>query len=271
MTNLDTVMQAAKFFQEACVADISLIITDADAKVVGYIPGKEVNTNTKLGDVMKAGPIKQCIAERKRVTSIIPQHVYGSRIKGVMIPIIELDGTVSGMLGTSTTTKKQDDLHTAAQSISATTQQMSATAEELAATASRLAEDLTKVRQSGEKVLSEINKTDEILKFVSDVSANSNLLGLNAAIEAARAGESGRGFAVVADEIRKMAVNSAESVNEIKTILKAILNETQHMVKTVNSTADLGDRQAAATQEIAATMSTLAASASDVEKVAQEL
>lgn len=59
---------------------------------------------------------------------------------------------------------------------------------------------------------------DEIILIIGQISEQTNLLALNASIEAARAGELGKGFAVVADEIRKLAVNTHNSLNEVASI-----------------------------------------------------
>ena len=63
---------------------------------------------------------------------------------------------------------------------------------------------------------------NNIVEAINGISAQTNLLSLNAAIEAARAGEAGKGFTVVAEEIRKLARNSENETEKIKEIVSHI-------------------------------------------------
>lgn len=98
-----------------------------------------------------------------------------------------------------------------------------------------------------------------VLTTLNKISADINLLAMNAAIEAAHAGEHGQGFAVVADEVRTLAGNAAQRTRAIKELIQAMGARVDNGVRQAEAsgaalaglTAGLGE-SASISREIAA-------------------
>ena len=268
VSEFEALVTSVVTIQKIVPLDCCVMVCNADGIIVKFVSAQTFDMNVREGSgVAKGGSLGECMATGKPVQMTIPKSAYGVPIKAISFPIYE-NNTLVGGIATGISLANQQSLMDAAQTIAATSEEMTATTQELATTATHLSEGLLQIKDIGDKVLTEVKNTDDILRFVNNIAANSNLLGLNAAIEAARAGEHGRGFTVVAEEIRKMAISSADAVKDIKTILNKIQTEGETLKTRVEENTAMAERQAAATEEIAASMQSLSSSANQVEKVA---
>ncbi len=79
----------------------------------------------------------------------------------------------------------------------------------------------------------------DIIRVITGISHQTNILALNASIEAARAGEHGKGFAVVAGQIQKLAEQTRAAVDDIGDIVTETVHHTENAVSVMDRSVEL--------------------------------
>ena len=154
---------------------------------------------------------------------------------GLLTATAEKTGKIS-----SEAASASKDLSGNVQSMAVATEQMTASILNIsskAQEASRTAANAVRQAQDTDRNITQLAQSathiGDVIKLISAIAEQTNLLALNATIEAARAGEAGRGFAVVASEVKALASQTAKATEEISTQVAGMQAATGASVKIV--------------------------------------
>lgn len=84
------------------------------------------------------------------------------------------------------------------------------------------------------KFIDLIQKVNDIVSVITELTEQTKLLSLNASIEAARAGEHGKGFVVVAEEVNQLSEESRKSADKITELINTISKVAEEIIGVAN-------------------------------------
>ncbi|MBP2635359.1 MAG: chemotaxis protein [Firmicutes bacterium] len=245
--------------------DMAVGLTDLK-EYLGYYRAKEFELDLPEGKPIRGiQTIEEAINTAKDTYADVPAEVYGRPIKTIFTPIYGINKEIIGTLSSGIDTKNNLELISNVENLASTAKHAAESVEQVAKSASELAESGQQTIKAAQVLVEKNRHTAEILEFIKNIAAQTNLLGLNAAIEAARAGEHGRGFAVVAEEVRKLADQSQEAVKKIQITLQEMSAAIGDINKAIEVTGAISEEQAATTQEISSNLEYVSSSAKKLE------
>lgn len=266
---LESFVNVAPLLNTLILDDITVGIYDKE-KLLLNIPAKTFALDVTEGDPLVEGDIiTNAIREGEMKHDFVPKELFGFPLVAKAIPLFDENGQVVGGVGIGTSLENANQLHEVAESLSAVVEQTSATIQDVSSSVTDLADRMKGITTQVSSVQDSAKEIHGISKTVREISDQSNLLGLNASIEAARAGEAGRGFSVVADEVRKLASSSKENVGQVNQITTNIQEMVNNLHMSFDEVNQISDTQAAAIQEISATLEEISHNAEKLSEMAK--
>ncbi|GAB78927.1 Methyl-accepting chemotaxis protein [Austwickia chelonae] len=210
--------------------------------------------STVIGEVAQASGTVQATSNRIRDLS-------GQQATSAATTSTELTSVSSGT----------EDVSRGINTVASGTEEMSASIREIAKNAQDAAGVAATAVQAAEDTTSTVTKLGEssleignVVKVITSIAEQTNLLALNATIEAARAGEAGKGFAVVASEVKELAQETAKATEDISQRVGQIQIDTEAAVTAISQISRI-------ISQINDTQSTIASAVEEQTATTQEM
>jgi len=255
----ESLINVAAIISEMFKRNVGIIICNKE-ECIFALDGEEVKAPMKSGQVLdndmleKTGVNNYIYRKRKTFTNIYDKDNYGIAFKATAIPIINEKNEVVGYVGLNTSIDRHEKAVESTEELKNSLYETNLTVSQIANGAVQLSEKLNYMIENTRDTEKLINQSTEAVTLIEGIARQSNLLGLNAAIESSRAGEYGRGFSVVAGEMRKLALSSGESSKRISVALDKMANSMKVIIETINDLGQISTAQAAALEELSATV-----------------
>jgi methyl-accepting chemotaxis protein len=139
-----------------------------------------------------------------------------------------------------------EEISRSVETVSAGSEQMGASIREIsqnASEAARVAAEAVTITSTTSTTMNKLGESSaeigNVIKVITQIAEQTNLLALNATIEAARAGEAGKGFAVVASEVKDLAQETARATEDISRRVEAIQADTVGAVTAIEEISNV--------------------------------
>jgi methyl-accepting chemotaxis protein len=215
------------------------------------------------------------------------EAAVGAIVSNVSASAVQLESAAGTLTRTAETTQTlSSQVAGASEEASSNMQSVATATEELSASVNEIGRRVRESNKIADAAVTQAQQTDgrigklsraaqeigDVVKLITAIAEQTNLLALNATIEAARAGEAGRGFAVVASEVKSLASQTAKATDEISSHIMGMQGATQESVAAIKeiggtigqisdiaaSIASAVEQQSSATQEISRSVQTVA-------------
>lgn len=251
--------------------EISIALTDKK-KFLANQTCQSLQVKSKPGDCIPEGGAAAVAIQLGKVSvKEVSKEIYGVPFKSYAVPLKNEAGEIVGAVLVAKNLQKSKNLLEVSKKLALTFDQISSAVIELTDDIQKLAVVNNEIADVSERTAEYAVGTQEILKFIQRIASQSNLLGLNAAIEAARAGKAGKGFQVVAQEIRKMSVNTTDSIKKISEVLNSIEDSIHHISSGIKDSNSIFQGQIASLEEISASMIELNTTVHTVEELSEKI